>query len=300
MKFFPFGAARLVAGSAACILTLLSAGAVFAQQTPTPAPAVPAPVVPAQPNATPADIIVKRNGDDIAARIEEVTPELVKYRRADNPQGPLFTVLRSEVFMIRYANGTKDVFNGPNPRPAAPAAPDVAFPSLPPPPPPAPVRTYNQVPVVATAEDSVFARMAAGGPRIGVTVIGNGRLRDKLRDEYDATNVVSQFGWQFEQRLFTLPHGPMGLFEFIPLIGGLEQGLFLPSVSGILGIRGRTGLEVGVGPNLSLAGAGLVLAAGHTVQGKYLNVPINFAVVPSREGARFSFLLGFTYHTQTR
>ena len=151
-----------------------------------------------------------------------------------------------------------------------------------------------------TAEDSVFRHVSAAGPRIGLTVIGKGELRNKLRDDYDATNIVSQFGWQFEQRLFSLPHGPTGLFEFVPLIGGLEQGLFLPSVSGILGVRGQTGLEVGVGPNLSLAGAGLVLAAGHTVTGRFVNVPINFAVVPSREGARFSFLLGFTYRSGVR
>ncbi len=288
MNAFTFRAALAV------VALLAGFSPVLAQQTPAPAPATP--TSPAQPNATPADIIVKRNGDDIAGHVEEVTPELVKYRRADNLQGPLFTVLRSEVFMIRYANGTKDVF-GPTPsRPALPdpstitnRVPPVATYSAPPPPPP----PY-------TSEDSVFAHVGAGGPRIGVTYIGKGALRNKLRDDFDATNVISQFGWQFEQRLFTLPHGPMGLFEFIPLIGGLEQGLFLPSVSGILGIRGRTGLEVGVGPNLSLAGAGMVFAVGHTVQGKYINVPINFAVVPSREGARFSFLLGFTYRTQTR
>ncbi|MBC7447518.1 MAG: hypothetical protein H7330_05610 [Hymenobacteraceae bacterium] len=253
-------------------------------QTTTPPPA-------AQPNPPPADIIVKRNGDDIAAQIVEVTPDVIKYRRVDNPQGPLFTLYRAEVFMIRYANGTKDVFNGPRPAtppmpPATDRVPPSATYSSPPPPP------------KMTAEDTVFAHVAAGGPRIGVTYIGPGKLRNRLRDDYDATYFISQIGWQFEQRLFSLPQGPTGLVEFVPLIGGLEQGLFLPSISGILGIRGRTGLEVGIGPNLSLAGAGLVLAAGHTVQGRFINVPINFAVVPSREGARFSFLLGFTYRTQ--
>lgn len=261
---------------------LLSA---FAGRGQTPAP------------ATPTDVVVKRDGTEIAAHVDEVTPEVVKYHRADNLKGPLFTVFKSELFMIRYANGTKDVFTTMPPRPAEPApavAPaPVAAPApiyYPPPPPPRPL----------TAEDSVFQQVAANGPRIGVTVIGNGKLRDKLRDEYDATNVISQFGWQFETRLFQLPQGPSGLLEFVPLVGGLEQGLFLPSLSMVLGLRGQSGLEIGFGPNVSLAGAGLVVAAGHTVQGRYLNVPVNFAIVPSREGTRFSMLIGFTYKERRR
>ena len=257
---------------------LTAAGPAWAQQ---PATVPSAPATPAPPTA---DIIVKRSGEDVAVQIVEVTPELVKYRRMDNLQGPLYSIYRTELFMIRYANGTKDVFNAARPV-SAPVATDHPIPPAP-------------APRARTTDDSVFAHVAAGGPRLGVTVVGRGELRDRLRDDYDAPSVISQLGWQFEQRLFALPHGPMAVIEFVPLVGGLEQGLFLPSVSGILGIRGRTGLEVGLGPNLSAAGPGLVLAAGHTAQARFVNVPLNFAVVPSKEGTRFSFLMGFTYRTQ--
>ena len=44
--------------------------------------------------------------------------------------------------------------------------------------------------------------------------------------------------------------------------GGLDQGVFLPSLSWIIGMRMPNSLEFGVGPNLSSAGPGLVFTAG--------------------------------------
>jgi hypothetical protein len=35
----------------------------------------------------------------------------VKYKKHDSPNGPVFTILKSDIFMIRYENGSKDVFN---------------------------------------------------------------------------------------------------------------------------------------------------------------------------------------------
>jgi hypothetical protein len=57
------------------------------------------------------DIITKKNGEDIAAKISEVTHTEVRYKRFDNLEGPIFSILKSEILMIRYANGTKDIFN---------------------------------------------------------------------------------------------------------------------------------------------------------------------------------------------
>lgn len=78
----------------------------------------------AQTPGTPAstDMVVKRDGTEVAARIEEVTPELIIYRRADNLGGPLYSERRADVFMLKYANGTKDVFELP-PAPVASASP---------------------------------------------------------------------------------------------------------------------------------------------------------------------------------
>jgi hypothetical protein len=57
------------------------------------------------------DIITTKAGEDILAKISEVGHTEIKYRKFDNPDGPMFTLLRSDVLMIRYENGTKDVFN---------------------------------------------------------------------------------------------------------------------------------------------------------------------------------------------
>jgi hypothetical protein len=68
------------------------------------------------------DIITTKAGEDILAKISEVGHTEIKYRKFDNPDGPMFTLLRSDVLMIRYENGTKDVFNDePKPATVSPA-----------------------------------------------------------------------------------------------------------------------------------------------------------------------------------
>ena len=80
--------------------------------------------------------------------------------------------------------------------------------------------------------------------------------------------------------------------EVVPLIGGFEQGLFLPSLSILLGLRGgtKTAFEVALGPNFSIGRdyfgnqkgrVGLVLAVGTSLKKKNINFPITLAFVPS-------------------
>jgi len=130
------------------------------------------------------------------------------------------------------------------------------------------------------------------GPRLGLTIVG-GKMAEKLKEDYDATPVITQFGWQFEWRFFAVEDGATGVVEIIPLLGGMEQNLFLPSLSGLIGLRSPEGLELGLGPNVSVSGASIVFAGGFTKRAGQLNIPINFAVVPSPNGTRFSFLVGF-------
>lgn len=56
------------------------------------------------------DMITLKSGEDIEARVEEVGTEVIKYKKFDNQEGPTYSVEKSKVFMIRYANGTKEVF----------------------------------------------------------------------------------------------------------------------------------------------------------------------------------------------
>ncbi|MBN1187435.1 MAG: hypothetical protein JXB49_34485 [Bacteroidales bacterium] len=59
------------------------------------------------------DIIVKNNGEEIKSRVLEITPDLIKYidySRADNPAREINI---SEVYMIKYRNGTNEIFSRP-------------------------------------------------------------------------------------------------------------------------------------------------------------------------------------------
>ena len=60
------------------------------------------------------DVITLKNGDDIQAIVQEVEIETVKYKKHENRYGPTYTILKSDIFMIRYQNGEKDVFSTTN------------------------------------------------------------------------------------------------------------------------------------------------------------------------------------------
>jgi hypothetical protein len=107
--------------------------------------------------------------------------------------------------------------------------------------------------------------------------------------------VITQFGWQFERQFYSKGSGLTAVNEWVVLIGGLEQGVALPSASWIVGLRTRDGAEFGVGPNITPSGVALAIAAGVTFRAGALNVPMNFAVVPSKSGVRVSMLTGFNF-----
>ena len=234
------------------------------------------------------DLLTRQNGEEIKVNVLEITPAYVSYRRFDNPDGPLITVRKADVFMIRYANGTKEVF-GTTP----PAWRQDAAASYPPPRPAVPGAAPGSLPdPVPGDEVRPEEAVALNGPRIGITLLAGG-VADKARDEYHVNPFLTQFGWQFETRLFRLPSGTAGLFEFVPLIGGLEQGKFLPSLNALFGIRGPKGLEFGVGPNVTPLGTNIALTLGTSFQSSGINFPVNLAVVPGNGGARISLLVGF-------
>jgi uncharacterized protein (TIGR02145 family) len=57
------------------------------------------------------DIIVFRSGDEKEANIKKVGVEIIEYFRFDNKNGPLYEVLKNDVFMIKYYNGSVDYFD---------------------------------------------------------------------------------------------------------------------------------------------------------------------------------------------
>ena len=62
-------------------------------------------------NNEPCDNIIFKNGNEISARIIEITPDLIKYRKCDNLEGPLISIYKNKVLMLRYNDGSKELFN---------------------------------------------------------------------------------------------------------------------------------------------------------------------------------------------
>jgi len=134
------------------------------------------------------------------------------------------------------------------------------------------------------------------GPRVGVTMVQAGSLAsilrkdvsffsDDIRLEWTGSTgkygaVMSQYGWQWESR-FLDGGDVVGIVEWIALVGGMEKGMFLPSVSSMVGLRTASGFEFAAGPNLSLGGIAMVIGIGKTLKFGKLNVPVNIAYVPS-------------------
>lgn len=61
------------------------------------------------------DIITLKNGEDLKAKILEVLSNEIKYKRYDNMDGPIFTLRKSEILMITYQNGTREVIKATSP-----------------------------------------------------------------------------------------------------------------------------------------------------------------------------------------
>jgi len=132
------------------------------------------------------------------------------------------------------------------------------------------------------------------GPRAGITFIG-GELGKQMRDN-NITTFVSQVGWQFETRFFETRDGLQGLFEVVTLLSGFETSATAVSGSLLVGFRTRNGFEAGVGPSLSSANGGtnsFILAVGHTYKSDNVYIPVNFAVDPSPNAVKYTFLIGF-------
>ena len=249
------------------------------------------------------DKITLLNGTEIISKLNEISDTEVKYKLFDNQNGPDRVLLKKDIFSIKYENGKIEVYNSgnlnsenPNANPGINLNDNSKF----------------------DPDKSDFAKKKLKkfeGPRIGATYINNGTVRDYL-DSENKSPVITQFGWQFETRLFTADDGTSALLEFIPLVGGFDQGLFLPSISILTGIRNATdakmSLEFAIGPNFSITrnwenkvapSVGLVIAVGTNIKKSNINFPINLVFVPSvgerhdgkdyETGWKLSLIFGF-------
>jgi hypothetical protein len=103
------------------------------------------------------------------------------------------------------------------------------------------------------------------GPRFGTTFLSGGVVKKLTTSTgIEISPFVTQFGWQLEKQFYAPKNGPTALTEGVVLLGGLEQGLVIPSLSWLVGLRTREWAEFAIGPNVSPAGVALALVAGTT------------------------------------
>jgi hypothetical protein len=99
-------------------------------------------------------------------------------------------------------------------------------------------------------------RLRADGPRMGLTYFtgttANILAMDKKDGGFNAMPLMFQFGYQFEKQYLNQGNF-QALFEVVPMITGLDQGLFIPSLTIMNGMRNNmNGWEFAFGPSVSL------------------------------------------------
>lgn len=100
-------------------------------------------------------------------------------------------------------------------------------------------------------------RLRLDGPRLGFVGytgnIANILQADKSVGGFEAFPMMFQFGYQFEKQY--LNEGKIqALFEFVPLITGVDQSYFIPSFTLLHGLRSNVnGWEFALGPTINLS-----------------------------------------------
>ncbi|MBR5695856.1 MAG: hypothetical protein IKX43_06470 [Paludibacteraceae bacterium] len=118
------------------------------------------------------DIIMKRNGDELQCKILEVSKNEVKYKRWSNQEGPAFTEKKSDIFMIKYENGEKDVIAYETPAlESSISTPDMTY------------TTPNEI-IVAdpTPISNIYLKYKAFGSKSGIIKWGHPQTKEQAQN----------------------------------------------------------------------------------------------------------------------
>jgi hypothetical protein len=158
---------------------------------------------------------------------------------------------------------------------------------------------FAQVPEIPDSMRApVLPRQHLSGPRFGFTTF-TGDVATYRNQVMDKSSIMSQFGWQFETQIVSTRSGNQALMEWVVLVGGVEQDELNLSLSWLAGYRLPNGIELGVGPNVSVnkdsdePTTSMVIAGGATMPFGELHVPINIAVAFAEGGPRITTLFGW-------
>ena len=56
------------------------------------------------------DVIVKNDKTELKVKVMEILPEMVKFKYTERSEGPLYSIYKSEIFVIIYADGKRESF----------------------------------------------------------------------------------------------------------------------------------------------------------------------------------------------
>lgn len=132
------------------------------------------------------------------------------------------------------------------------------------------------------------------GPRVGVTAIimdfeqFNNEMQVGFPKREEYFPIFTEFGFSAKQQIAMASSGRSLIVEEVMLIAGLDQSFAIPAFRFLLGIEGRMGSEIKVGPYLVFADnsgkvglkASFIYAIGWTIRSGGMILPIDISFVP--------------------
>jgi hypothetical protein len=119
------------------------------------------------------DTIVKYNGESILAKIIEINPTEVKYKKFTFQDGPLYVEAKAGIKMIKYSNGTKEEF--PKQEPITTTIP----------------ATGASKTKVSIGNDDYYGGTAASSPSGKIEILGSRyRIQNKVVNEKKMQKVL--------------------------------------------------------------------------------------------------------------
>ncbi len=118
----------------------------------------------------------------------------------------------------------------------------------------------NKATFESTLSHPFAERLNLNGPRMGFTCFTGTTAKilhaSKNEGGFEARPVMFQFGYQFETQYLN-EGNYQGLLEFIPTLTGMDQGMVIPSISILNGLRNnKNGWEFAFGPTFNLVRMG--------------------------------------------
>jgi hypothetical protein len=150
------------------------------------------------------------------------------------------------------------------------------------------------------------------GPRLGLTavIVQPSEFNDEMQAEFPSSDKTyypffTQMGIEAQQLVPIGETSHSFAVHEVFLLGGLDQGMAIPSANLVLGFHSSWGVELGLGPFITVLApggrvrlaAGVVYILGYTLPLKGFSLPITFTMVPipSYSNPRLSLITGINF-----